>query len=61
MGTEIILELQSFYPVDLNVVNTSQTDSEITINMLAHSKSCPCPKCRWKSKHLKIIFKIQGV
>ena len=45
MRIETNLELQSFYPADLDVANIYQTSSEITIKMFARSKNCPCPKC----------------
>lgn len=45
------LELQGFYPTELEVANIYQTDKEIRIKMFAHSKSCTCPKCGTVSQH----------
>ena len=39
------LELQSFYPSELEIANISHTDTEIHIKMFARSKNCTCPKC----------------
>lgn len=51
MRIETDLELQSFYPTDLEVANIYQTSGEITIKMFARSKSSLCPKCGTVSCH----------
>lgn len=51
MRIETNLELQGFYPADLEVANICQTDGEITIKMFARSRNCPCPKCGTVSCH----------
>lgn len=45
------LELQSFYPSELEVAKICQTDTEIHIKMFARSKNCACPKCGIISTH----------
>ena len=49
MKTE--LELQRFYPSELEIANIFQTDSEIHIKMFFRSKNCTCPKCGTISVH----------
>lgn len=51
MQMETKLELQGFYPTELEVTNIYQTDNEIQIKMSARSKSCTCPKCGKVSEH----------
>lgn len=51
MRIETKLELQGFYPTELDVANIYQADSEITIKMFARSKYCKCPKCGTVSGH----------
>lgn len=48
---ETKVELQRFYPTELEVANIYQTDTEIRIKMSARSKSCTCPKCGTISEH----------
>ena len=45
------LDLQSFYPPELEVANICQTDTEIHIKMFVRSKKCTCPKCGIVSAH----------
>ena len=45
MRMETKVELQRFYPTELEVANIYQTDTEIRFKMSARSKSCTCPKC----------------
>lgn len=45
------LELQGFYPTELEIANIYQRDKEILIKMFARSKSCTCPKCGKVSEH----------
>ncbi|MEF9917503.1 MAG: transposase family protein [Lachnospiraceae bacterium] len=45
------MNLQSFYPDDLEVKNVLQSDQMITIKMNAHSNRCICPKCGVTSSH----------
>ena len=45
------LELQNFYPSELEVANICQTDTEIHIKVFALSKNCTCPKCGIVSAH----------
>ena len=45
------LELQNFYPSELEVANICQTDTEIHIKMFARTKNCTCPKCGIVSAH----------
>ena len=54
MHIETKLELQSFYPAELEVANICQTDSKLLIKMFARSKSCTCPRCGAVSEHLNI-------
>lgn len=42
MKTE--LDLQGFYPPELEIANIHQTDNEIQIKLFARSKRCTCPK-----------------
>ena len=51
MHIETKLELQSFYPAELEVANICQTDSKLLIKMFARSKSCTCPRCGAVSEH----------
>lgn len=51
MRMETKVELQRFYPTELEVANIYQTDTEIRIKMSARSKSCTCPKCGTISEH----------
>ena len=39
------LDLQSFYPSDLKILNVEDTDEKITIHMHSTSTSCICHKC----------------
>lgn len=48
---ETTLNLQKFYPEEMEIVQLFQTDTEIHIKMFAHSKECKCPKCGADSKH----------
>lgn len=57
MQIETKLDLQGFYPTDLEAANIIQTDHEITIKMFTHSKSCPCPKCGTVSEHRHGTYK----
>lgn len=45
MCTETSLDLRHFYPADLEIADICQTDHEIQIKIIAHSKDCICPKC----------------
>ena len=45
MCTETSLDLRHFYPTDLEIADICQTDHEIQIKIIAHSKDCICPKC----------------
>lgn len=45
------LELQNFYPEDLEIANIYQTDRDICIKMYSRSKRCLCPKCGTVSEH----------
>lgn len=51
MRIETKVELQIFYPTELEFANIYQTDTEIRIKMSARSKSCTCPKCGTISEH----------
>ena len=44
MRTETRLDLQHFYPADLEIADICQTDHEIQIKIIAHSKDSICPK-----------------
>lgn len=44
MQMETRLELQGFYPTELEIANIYQMDNEIRIKMFARSKSCTCHK-----------------
>jgi len=45
------MNLQNFYPDELEVKDILQSDKMITIKMNAHSDSCVCPKCGVYSSH----------
>ena len=45
------LDLRHFYPTDLEIAEICQTDHEIQIKIIAHSKDCICPKCGAISTH----------
>ena len=51
MCTETSLDLRHFYPTDLEIAEICQTDHEIQIKIIAHSKDCICPKCGAISTH----------
>ena len=51
MCTETSLDLRHFYPADLEIADICQTDHEIQIKIIAHSKDCICPKCGAISTH----------
>lgn len=51
MCTEKRLDLQYFYPSDLEIIDICQTDCELRIKIIAHSKECICPKCGTISTH----------
>jgi transposase len=39
------LDLQSFYPADLEILNVEDTDDKITLLMHSRSTSCTCHRC----------------
>ncbi len=45
------LDLQKFYPKEMEIAQICQGDKEIFVKMFARSKSCKCPKCSTVSKH----------
>ena len=45
------LNLQKFYPKEMEIAQICQGDKEIFVKMFARSKSCKCPKCSTVSKH----------
>ena len=51
MCTETSYDLSGRYPADLEIVDICQTDHEIQIKIIAHSKDCICPKCGAISTH----------
>mgnify|MGYP002799279190 FL=1 len=51
MCTETSLELRNFYSPDLEIADICQTDHEILIKIIAHSKDFICPKCGDISTH----------
>ena len=51
MPITITLDLQKFYPKEMEIAQICQGDKEIFVKMFARSKSCKCPKCSTVSKH----------
>ncbi len=45
MSTTSSIDLQSFYPEDLKILNVEDTPDEIIIHMHSVSKTCKCYKC----------------
>ena len=45
MSTTSSLDLQSFYPADLKILDVEETDDEIIIRMHSESNNCTCHKC----------------
>ena len=59
MCTDTKLDLQIFYPENLEVVDICQTENSITIRIISRSKSALCPKCRTVSEHRHGTYKIK--
>lgn len=57
------LELQGFYPIELEITNIYQIHNKIRFKMFARSKSCACPKCGKVSGHLHGTYerKVQDI
>lgn len=51
MRIETKMNLQNFYPKDLEVANIIEEPDKTTIKMFTRSKSCKCPKCGSVSEH----------
>lgn len=51
MRIETKMNLQNFYPKELEVANVIEETDKLTIKMFTHSKSCKCPKCGTVSEH----------
>ena len=51
MYIETELNLQIFYPEELEIANIRQDANEIVIKILTRSQSCKCPKCGIMSEH----------
>ena len=51
MPITITLDLQKFYPKEMEIAQICQGDKEIFVKMFVRSKSCKCPKCSTVSKH----------
>jgi len=51
MHRDTTLNLQSFYPKELEIINVCQSDNEISIEIFAHTLNCKCPKCGAVSEH----------
>lgn len=45
MPTNSSLDLQRFYPDELDMVSIEEDPDEIRLHMLSRSKSFCCPKC----------------
>ncbi|MDD3416622.1 MAG: ISL3 family transposase [Lachnospiraceae bacterium] len=45
------LELQKFYPEEMEIAQICQGNKEIAVKIFARSKSCKCPKCGTVSEH----------
>ena len=45
MMSDATLDLQSFYPADLRIINVEETPQEIIIHMHSVSRECTCYKC----------------
>lgn len=49
LGSE--LEVQQFYPKEMDIAAMDVTPSEITLRIYVRSQSCTCPKCGQESNH----------
>lgn len=45
------LDMQIFYPDELQIASIDQNESEISFKMYSYTKSCKCPKCGVESTH----------
>ena len=45
------LDMQKFYPEELQIAAVNQDRSEISFKVYSHTKSCKCPKCGVESFH----------
>lgn len=45
------LDMQKFYPDELQIAAVDQDESEISFKMYSYTKSCKCPKCGVESAH----------
>ena len=51
MHIENKINLQNFYPKELEVANVTEESNKIIIKMFTRSKNCKCPKCGFISRH----------
>ena len=45
------LDLQNFYPDEMNVAQIIQTEDEIQLKIFTYPRSCKCPRCGRESTH----------
>ena len=55
MPTNSSLDLQRFYPDELEIVSIEEDSDEIRLHMLSRSKSFCCPKCGEERKRQIIM------
>ena len=51
MGIQTELNLQNFYPKELDIASILEEPDKIIIKMFTRSKNCKCPKCGAVSEH----------
>mgnify|MGYP000905928111 CR=1 FL=1 len=51
------LDLQKFYPEEIDITEVTQNEKEIYIHVSVQSKNCTCPKCGVLSEHKHGIIK----
>ena len=45
------LDLQKFYPEEIDITEVTQNEKEIYIHVSVQSKNCTCPMCGVLSEH----------
>ena len=51
------LDLQKFYPEEIDITEVTQNEKEIYIHVSVQSKNCTCPKCGVLSEHKHGTYK----
>lgn len=51
MSLDTALNLQQFYPEEMDIIEVNHMNTEITIRISIRSRNCKCPKCGEVSEH----------